>query len=907
LKDAADAQGTVIAHFRLGDELGRGGMGVVYRAVDRRLHRSVALKVLPPALTGDARRRSRVLREARAAAAVAHPAIATVYEVGEYEGAIYIAMELVEGVTLLERVQRDGPFATVEALRVAIEVAGALQHAHQSGVVHRDLKDDNVMITPSGSIKLVDFGLARIHGGGDPDVIAEADTEVPSSRADIAAGTPGFMAPEQTKNQGVDHRADIFSFGALLVRMVTGELPFRGGTAFELAIAPMHDEPSLEGVPEELVPIITRCLERSPDDRYSTAAELSADMQRALTTLTATAPLADPPAEPSRRVPAALAGLGVVVGLGLAAASFRDDPAEPGLAAPSATATVGRAATQATNLTLKQVTNESAADGVPRGALSPDGARVAFAHSGGLFVREVATGEQRLVVDEPGLQPLAWRGDAVICATSSPSPALVTQPLAGGPHQPLYAPAFMAAVSPDETRVAVAASDGVRILSADGGDVLALPLPRVEAQDLGLQWHPSGDRLLLLRPRRDEHGGSVRVESMAIDGLKASAPTLAFDDRSLAGQTAYGAAVWLADGRLVVAVTEPPPDNLTSNLWETVVDPKTGEASGPLRRLTRWPDAGLWYMTADRAGERVLLSLLKSSISLMTAPVAASGALAAPPTPLPSDASIHWPSGWLDDERLLYTSNRNGRLDVFAHRLGRSDFDPVLATSEHDTYAVAIADGWLHYRVGWNDADNGMQSALMKSSKDGATAERLASAPLETARFTFGSASPVHAGVRCTHEGKRCVIGDKRDGRFGVRDLASGKRLRARAPEQGGLVSWDLSPDGAAVAIMEGRLDQATTRVLIFTSDPDKPEIVELDRSCSPTGMDWVSADRAYVSCFDLNGSVLLSVELDGGTRELHRAPPHTEIWQPFASPSGRHVVYRQDVVTSSLWLVEGW
>ena len=378
-----------IAHFRILDVLGEGGMGIVYRAADRKLQRTVALKVLPPELTSDPTRRARVLTEARAAAAIDHPAIATVYEVGEHEGAVYIAMELLEGRTLLDRVRQDGPAPLAEALGIGIAVASALRVAHEAGVIHRDLKDDNIMIGPSGEIRIVDFGLAKMRGGPDLDALEEADTEQPASRKDVAVGTPGFMAPEQAKNHDVDGRADIFAFGVVLTRLTTGKLPFDGATPFELLIAPMHDEPELSDVPRDLQPIVARCLRPRRDERYADAAELAAELEAVRGALE--------PTRPPHRVPLVAA---TIVGVSVLTAGAWWSMTPPAASTtPTPSATVEAPATVATNLVLERVTTEATTAGATRGAISPDGRRVVFAHGGGLFLREIATGEQRQILD----------------------------------------------------------------------------------------------------------------------------------------------------------------------------------------------------------------------------------------------------------------------------------------------------------------------------------------------------------------------------------------------------------------------------------------------------------------------------------------------------------------------------
>jgi eukaryotic-like serine/threonine-protein kinase len=274
-----DLVGQSLAHFRIVAKLGEGGMGIVYKATDEKLRRSVALKVLPDSFAQDEDRRRRFLREARSAAAVTHANIATVHEVGEADGHVFIAMELVEGETLRARLEKG--LSVAESVRVAKEIARGVARAHEKGIVHRDLKPENVMITSHDEVKILDFGLAKLREeqAATASALEEQDTATQLTREGKLLGTPGYMSPEQARGQEVDARTDVFAFGVVLYEMVTAERPFVGETTQDVLTAVMRDTPKRASeknplVSVELDRVVERCLEKLRDARYANAQEL---------------------------------------------------------------------------------------------------------------------------------------------------------------------------------------------------------------------------------------------------------------------------------------------------------------------------------------------------------------------------------------------------------------------------------------------------------------------------------------------------------------------------------------------------------------------------------------------------------------------------------------------------------
>src|SRR6202167_1862223 len=320
--------GARLGPYEIVSPLGAGGMGEVYRARDTRLKREVAIKVLPPAFSLDADRLRRFEQEALATAALNHPNILAVFDIGTHEGSPYVVSELLEGETLRERL-RGGAIVVRKTLDYALQIAHGLAAAHEKGIIHRDLKPENLFLTKDGRVKILDFGLAKLT---QPDLSGDggvAPTSLPTmthaTEAGVVMGTAGYMSPEQVRGVAVDARSDIFSFGAILFEMISGKRAFHRETAADTMSAILKEDPAdLSETNRNVSPALERmgqhCLEKNPEQRVHSASDIAFDLEHLTGVSGSTAKVAAvESARPRGKLLAALAGVVVlaVVMLGL--------------------------------------------------------------------------------------------------------------------------------------------------------------------------------------------------------------------------------------------------------------------------------------------------------------------------------------------------------------------------------------------------------------------------------------------------------------------------------------------------------------------------------------------------------------------------------------------------------------
>jgi Tol biopolymer transport system component len=580
-----------IAHYKISSKLGEGAMGEVYRATDSKLGREVAIKLIPEDFARDSQRMARFTREAQVLASLNHPNIAAIYGVEDRA----LIMELVEGQTLSERI-KQGAIPPDEALDIARQIADGLEAAHDKGIVHRDLKPANIKITPGGTVKLLDFGLAKAEGPwGATTSVEDAPTlTVASTGAGVILGTAAYMAPEQARGRNVDKRADIWAFGVILYEMLTGEQMFAGETVTDVLASVVRTDPDLKRVPQKVRPLLQRCLEKDPKRRLRDAGDAMLLLE--------IAPEGTIDAKTSNTPLLALGALAALLALALAALAYvhlREAPP----AVDVLRFEVGLP--QSVNFTQWGAS-----------AVSPDGRKIVFAAYGydgepRLWLRTLDSPIAKMLEDAHINQQtvaLFWSPDSRFVAYGN-SKQLMKIDVSGGPAQALgeLAPAIGGSWAPDGT-ILVGSTRGILKTTANGGALIPVTKP-ANAQEAHAHpvILPDGRHFLFMR------GAPPGMRSIFVGDLQA-APDAQSTTPLL--KTDYGVALAQrgADGPLMVLFLRD--ETLFAQEFDMSTLALKGDPATAMEQVSGVNDAALGHFSVSRTGTLVFRSISGNSRQL---------------------------------------------------------------------------------------------------------------------------------------------------------------------------------------------------------------------------------------------------------------------------------------------------
>ncbi len=752
--------GSRLGPYEIVARLGAGGMGEVYRARDARLGREVAVKVLPPEFASDSDRRQRFEQEARAASALNHPGIVSVYDVGSSEGNFFIAMELVEGQTLRDLLGAGEPMPLRGMLDTAAQVAEGLAKAHAAGIVHRDLKPENVMVSADGFVKVLDFGLAKLaeaptQGG------SHLPTVSPGTTPGIVLGTVGYMSPEQASGKPVDFRSDQFSLGSILYEMASGQRAFDRPTAAEALTAIIREEPPpLSRVnpapPPPVRWIVERCLAKDPKDRYASTLDLARDLRSVrdhLSEIAGSGPSEAVKMSPPRRFGRIAAGVALLLAgaLGGAFAARR-------FSAPA----VARVAPLLKPLTF------SGRDFSP--AVSPDGKTIVFVSEregkGRIWLKQLSDGAEAALTEGPDNFPrFSPDGSAILFIRGGENQtAVYRQGLVGGEARKIVENGAVADWSPDGRQIVflrqgfteTASQTSAHLVSSDGS---------------GLRTIAAFSNRRVSFPRFSPDGRRVAFSELAAGGAPSSIIVVPLDGkeprfiltRNPAGR--ISAVAWLADGRSVVygqalsasgAVTGTDAQivvqDLDSGASEIVLQaPLSGQtveilgdgrlvidttsARENLREilLAKGPAAAPRWLTRGQSNDRqpvyspdgdwILFSSNRSGNLDLWEISRKSGAVRR----ITDDTAEDWDPGFTSDGKILWSSNRSGPYEVWMANSDGGNARQVTHDGVDAENPTATPDGrWIAYASG-----DPAKLGIWKIHPDGTGAVRLAEGTLQ--------------------------------------------------------------------------------------------------------------------------------------------------------------------------------
>jgi len=917
---ASDTQnliGKKVSHYRVLEVLGGGGMGVVYKAEDLKLGRRVALKFLPEEVASDPGALKRFESEARAASALNHPNICTIYEVEEHEARPFLVMELLEGQTLRDLIVTEVPgkpaLALTKLLDISVQITAGLEAAHRQGIIHRDIKPANIFVTSQGQAKILDFGLAKLFlteartaesstmDGSDAESPREQNLETESltasspflSRTGVAMGTAGYMSPEQVRGEKLDARTDLFSFGLVLFEMATGQRPFSGDSGAALHNAILGHDPTPARrlnptLPEKLEAIISKALEKDRSVRYQSAHEIHAELEQ----------LAHHVSSPTKAIRWLTGSIGAVGLLALSGTIYwrSNRPTSPSPA-----------------IKLRQLTGNSVEARVTSGAISPDGKILAYTDSHGLYFKQLATGEIHKTDAPEGrsanLSLVCWFPDSSRILVnsdalgvdnggwSSGDSTIWTYSVFGGPPHKIRSNAIGWSVSPDGSLIAFGTKKtryGNRetwVMQSDGEQARKILETDEDSALVGLNWFEDGQRVAYLKVGSPDEG--LQTRALAGGPVTTLTPT-----SQLQKTVSFG---WSPNGRMILAIEEESVFGVTCNLWGAMLSAQSGQFIQEPKRLTTW--SGFCEDNPTLTADGKQLSFLKwaSHMTISVADLDAGRTRLSESRHFTLTESKDMPTDWTSDSSaVIFASNRSGQFGIYKQSLSAIDAEQLVAGNPGLGNPRVSADGnWVIYQQSLKPEDPSSLQEIRRVSINGGTS------------YLVGTARPGGVLLRARSPSNLCAIAEPTEDRKRMIVTALDP-IKGRGPE---LIRFDLdsstedaryldlAPDGSRLAVIRG--GELPLQILSLRGEP--PREIKLKDWKNLTTVDWDGDGKGlFVSSRGTGGAILLHVDLDGNSQILRRNPEYYST-HGVPSPDGRHIAMLDQPLDGNMWLVENF